>query len=163
MNMGQGAGLSRGVRECKRACSLLLALFFITTSLHAVEDPFRPLMDALYQHESVNGTKPTGDGGRSRGDYHITRDYWTDGQRQLRREGFGYIADGLVYERDVWSRWASEVIMKAVWRRYEPAGYRAVNFEVCARLHNGSRRWREYRSTARYWGKVEPLIWRPQR
>ena len=151
-------------------CAALLMLIITTT--HAVEDsstivrlrrtpmdPYRPLMDALYQHESVNGTQLSGDGGASRGPYHIKEIFWKDGITQLRREGFDYIADELEdYDRNVTSRWASEVIMKAVWRRYEPAAYRAVNFEVCARLHNGSRRWREKPATAEYWGHIQGLI-----
>ena len=176
MSMGRERRSQAGetIARMRETPSLVLAALLVLSlsmgsSAHAIEDPFRPLLDALYQHESVNGTEPVGDEGRSHGPYHIGRDYWTDGLTQLRREGFDYIADALAdYKANVHGRWASEVIMKAVWRRYEPEAYssaeasakadRLRSFEICARLHNGSRRWREKPATAEYWEIVKGLI-----
>lgn len=139
----------------------LVASLLVTSTLHAepYRNPMKPLFDALYIHESVSGTVLTGDGGLSRGPYHIQRRYWIDGIRQLRREGSSYIADEIEdYEANVNDRWASEVIICAVARCYEPQGYARADFEVLARLHNGSRRWREKVETVRYWKKIQALL-----
>jgi len=138
---------------------VLLALLVFVPTATAIDDPYRPLLDAMYRWESVNGTELVGDGGKSLGPYHIQWRFWADGIEQLRREGFPEIADALSdYKVNVYDKWASEVIMKAVWRRYEPTGYRTVNFEVCARLHNGSREWREKPATEVYWGHIRGIM-----
>jgi len=102
----------------------------------------RPLFDAIRQEESKDGVEPFGDGGRSLGDYHISRAYWTDGCE------FGNL--NWPYDSLVWSRWHSEQVMLCYWSRYG-----AKTDEQKARMHNGGGpKGMRKASTLRYWRRI---------
>jgi len=102
------------------------------------------LFDAIFAHESVGGTILVGDNGKSRGPFHIQRDYWQDGG--------GVPKD---YDRLVDDRAECEKVMLAYFHRYEPGALARGDFETLARLHNGGPKWREKPATAEYWQRVK--------
>jgi len=109
-----------------------------------------PLYRAIWQEESVNGTKLVSDRGRSLGDYHIGRAYWTDACE------FGRVSWS--YDRYVWSRAHSEQVMLWYWSRYCPDALRRGDYETLARTHNGGPRGARKTSTLRYWRRVRSAI-----
>ena len=95
--------------------------------------------------ESRGGLSPTGDDGKSKGPYHITRNYWQDSCEHLRIDWD--------YDTHVWNRDRCEYIMVGYWDRYG-----AKTPEQKARMHNGGPRGHLKKSTLTYWYKVKWIM-----
>lgn len=117
------------------------------------------LLAAIRQVESSGGRHTRGDGGRSLGSYQISRAYWADGCRQLKRERASHVPWN--YDRWVHNDAQAERVMKAYWRRYAESRYipdSMSDCEVLARVHNGGPRGYSKSSTAAYWERVRKVM-----
>jgi len=116
--------------------------------------PARPsiagLFAALRAHESLDGRKPVGDGGRSLGDYHIGRAHWSDGCETGRVSW--------PYDKYVWSRPHCEAVMIWYWLRWCPRALREGDWETLARVHNGGPRGAEKSCTLTYWRRIQERL-----
>ncbi len=103
-----------------------------------------PLFRAIHLHETAGGRDYTGDGGESRGPFHIQRDYWTD-------------AGGAAwaYYRHVRNPRICMRIMVSYWQRFCPDALRRRDYRALARVHNGGPNGRRLAATWRYWRKVK--------
>ena len=113
------------------------------------------LLEAIRQVESRGGRDTRGDGGRSLGSYHISRAYWADGCRQLKREGVGNVPWD--YDRWVHNDAQARRVIRGYWRRYAAPRYAPdsmADCEVLARVHNGGPTGHRKSSTAKYWRRV---------
>ena len=102
---------------------------------------------AIRTEESYDGKVLIGDGGLSKGPYHIGRDYWTDGCEQ----------GGVKWDYDtlVWSRPHCEQIMLWYWQRYCPDALARGVLEVLARIHNGGPKGDRKTATLEYWRRIQ--------
>jgi hypothetical protein len=108
--------------------------------------------------ESIAGRRRVGDGGRSLGEYHITRMYWTDATR------FGGVRWD--YATDVWDAARCQQVMIWYWQRWCPEAFARVrdgrgslrDLETLARVHNGGPRGAGKPSTLRHWRRVRDAL-----
>lgn len=110
----------------------------------------RCLLDAIRTHESLDGRQPVGDGGRSLGDYHISRKYWQDGCE------FGGV--DWSYDTLVWSDPHCRQVIRWYWQRWCPDALRRGDFEALARTHNGGPRGPRKECTRPYWRKIRAIL-----
>ena len=123
-----------------------------------------PVLWALRGQESVHGSRPSGDHGASRGDWHVGRAYHEDGMWQRGREGL----PTWTYEAAVTDPAKSIETIRAYWRRYERAAWcrvvwreaRPGDVEALARVHQGGPSWRTTGGTRnrRHWAGVRAWL-----
>ncbi len=102
---------------------------------------------AIRTEESYDGKVTIGDGGLSRGDYHITRAFWTDGCEQGNVDWD--------YDTLVWSRPHCEQIMLWYFQRYCPDAMKRCDLKTLARIHNGGPRGHRKAATLEYWRRIQ--------
>jgi len=116
-------------------------------------DENRKLYDAMCLEESVNGTVLVGDGGRSRGPYHIGKLYYKDACEEIAKVAnydVKLVRKTLPYKTVVESRVLSEIIMKFYWQRYN-----CLTDEAKARCHVGGPNGMSKESTKDYWRRIQ--------
>ena len=113
-------------------------------------DELDDLFYAIGTVESGHDDNAVGDGGASIGRYQIQKPYWIDATEFDKTIGGRY--------EDVRDPAYARKVMRAYWRRYEPEAYRAGNYEVLAKAHNGGWNWRKYPAVKKYWIKVKTEI-----
>ncbi len=105
------------------------------------EPTLKLLFYAIRQRESSHNDRAVGDNGKSRGPYQITKAYWADANVEWD------------YDTFVWSRFHSEQVMIAYWKRYG-----AQTDEQRARMHNGGPRGVQKASTLNYWKSILQIL-----
>jgi len=94
--------------------------------------------------------RAVGDGGRSRGPFQISRDYWADGCKQL-----GTRWD---YAANVGDEERCRAVMLGFFARYAPAALATGDWERLARVHNGGPAGASKPATNAYWVKVRAAM-----
>ncbi|KKM20409.1 hypothetical protein LCGC14_1645720 [marine sediment metagenome] len=114
----------------------------ILASRDVPDETLRPLFDAIFQEESYCGFMLEGDGGITRGPYHISQAYWQDACE------YGDV--DWDYHTHIWSHRHCKQVMIWYWQRYG-----AKTDEERARIHNGGPRGMSKESTKEYWRRIQ--------
>ena len=107
---------------------------------------FDRFADAVIHFESKGKANAIGDQGRSRGLAQISRPYYVDAVKQLKKHGIVPPS----YMVAVKDRYWVKQLMHAYMERYCPKALAAGDLETMARIHNGGLHGLSYPSTKRY-------------
>lgn len=102
------------------------------------------LIAAIRIEESRGDDRSTGDNGSTRGPYHISLDYWTDGGGDRDR-----------YGKDVWIPELCRPVIISYWRRFQPVAVKSLDLEKLARTHNGGPGGPMKPATVEYWRRIQ--------
>jgi hypothetical protein len=111
--------------------------------------PVRRALDMLRAHESVNGTRMVGDGGKARGWLQQHEDHW--------REGCAMLGVSWPWPEDTGDLAKCEAVAVGYWRRYAPDALAAGSVEELVRrfrLPNAPGR----EDNDAYWQRVKEIM-----
>jgi len=120
------------------------------------QEQLKSFFEAIREVESGGDLYAVGDDGKSHGPYQISKAYFADAVRQLRREG--WLAPQKPWPVAVYNVNTSEELMLAYWRRYANDDLRSLNYERLYRIHNGGPRGHLKQSSLPAWRRVQAAL-----
>src|ERR1035437_9745223 len=134
------------MKEFFKGVAISFLLGASTMVLIGASVSFDHFTDSVIRVESKGKRNAIGDQGRSRGLAEISRPYYADACKQLKKHGI-VPPPYLVAVRD--RHWVKQ-LMHAYMEKYCPKALAAGDLETMARIHNGGLHGLSYPSTKRY-------------
>jgi len=134
----------------------LLVMLLVSSALATDRGELLKALRTVESGTQSDGTVTPGDHGRAIGPLQIHKDYWQDSQY------VGSPAAGILYSQCEWERY-SKMVVKAIWKRYEPEIYRktqlsSVDLRSLALRHHYGGGWDRKSDKDGYWVKVKHTL-----